>query len=325
MAENGELQRTDYLAAVSGGSYIAAGMAMVADTRAGGSDPQLVDETHPPFYRGSPEEQYLRNRSSYLAPGMSGKLSLIYRVTLGLIFHLIFLSLVLAPLGFALGLIYRETFPGLRTRVAEGGWICLSEADNCDFATRDMAWLQNAIAAMVCLAVVAGLVSITVRFSSDNVRTAVQTWSLRALVVPLLLSLMIIWLPAILALLRNLEDEMGAGGAETAQLTTVASAGGTSLATVLLGILLHLRSRVEGPQAVLQDSGVLRQLYTRFARQLRIGFTYLAGAVAGTGAAAGHRHRRGSRDRAGACHPALALVGRGVGLGLSGSSTSEPT
>jgi hypothetical protein len=212
---------------------------------------------------------------------MSGKLSLIYRVTLGLVFHLIFLSLLLAPLGFALGLIYRETFPGLRTRVADGGWICLSEADNCDFATSNMAWLQLAIAVMVCLAVVAGLASITVRFSSDSVRTAVQAWSLRFLVVPLLLSLLIIWLPAILAALRNLEDEMGSGGAQAAQLTTVASAGGTSLATVLLGILLHLRSRVEGAQSVVQDSGALRQLYTKFSRQLRIGFTYLAGAVAG--------------------------------------------
>jgi hypothetical protein len=41
------------------------------------SDPALVTEQRPPFHRGSPEEQYLRNRSSYLTPGIEGKLFLV--------------------------------------------------------------------------------------------------------------------------------------------------------------------------------------------------------------------------------------------------------
>jgi hypothetical protein len=66
----GRLQTAKYLSAVSGGSYIAAAFCMVAKTPAPGdsdsddSDPDLVTDDRPPFYHGSPEKQYLRNRSS---------------------------------------------------------------------------------------------------------------------------------------------------------------------------------------------------------------------------------------------------------------------
>jgi len=94
------LQQAEFLTAVSGGSYIAGAFAMVAKTDAktegpdsdgseGGdsekgkangskgrdSDPKLVTRDHPPFFPGSPEEQYLRNRISYIAPSGVGKAS----------------------------------------------------------------------------------------------------------------------------------------------------------------------------------------------------------------------------------------------------------
>src|SRR4051794_4675283 len=76
-------QRARYLAAVSGGSYIAASLFMVAKTGgAGDSDAAAFSARDYPYRPGSPEEQYLRNRCSYLAPGGLGKLFLAYRVLL---------------------------------------------------------------------------------------------------------------------------------------------------------------------------------------------------------------------------------------------------
>ena len=88
-----------YLAAVSGGSYIAAGFAVVANQ----SDADVVTPAQPPFARGSPEEQYLRNHSSYLAPGLVGKLSLGWRLLRGLAVNLALLFLVLLAVGMPLG------------------------------------------------------------------------------------------------------------------------------------------------------------------------------------------------------------------------------
>src|SRR4051812_23421512 len=70
LQEKGELERASYLAAVSGGAYIAAAFSTVAKTGPEDSDGALFGGLNgePPFAAGSPEEQYLRNRSAYLAP-----------------------------------------------------------------------------------------------------------------------------------------------------------------------------------------------------------------------------------------------------------------
>ena len=111
------LQDAKYLAAVSGGSYIAAAFCMVAkrdDPAADDSDPRAFDDAHPPFHPGSPEEQYLRNRSSYLAPDGLSKLFLAYRVLLGLVFNLLFLGCALVAIGIALGtFVYRPLYGSL--------------------------------------------------------------------------------------------------------------------------------------------------------------------------------------------------------------------
>ena len=100
------LERSCYLAGVSGGSYIAAAFCMVRKTWEGehpperdqagwdDSDPRAVDANHPPFFAGSPEEQYLRDRSMYMAPGTMGKVRLGYRLLLGLGVNLGFVALV---------------------------------------------------------------------------------------------------------------------------------------------------------------------------------------------------------------------------------------
>jgi hypothetical protein len=94
----------DYLAAVSGGSYIASAVAILDNC----SLPETLEPPEPPpFGRGSPEEQHLRNHSSYLAPGLRGILRLVWRVMRGLVINLSLVVLTLVviglPVGWALG------------------------------------------------------------------------------------------------------------------------------------------------------------------------------------------------------------------------------
>ena len=66
LQDKDELQKTEYLSAVSGGSYIASAFCMVAKTREqAGLDPALFSRQKGlPFAPGTPEEQYLRNHLS---------------------------------------------------------------------------------------------------------------------------------------------------------------------------------------------------------------------------------------------------------------------
>lgn len=82
---------------MSGGSYIAAAYAIVGSR----SDPGTITSARPPFHPGSPEEQYLRNHSSYLAPGLGGRYELAWRVVRGLAVNLSLIGLALVTVGLA--------------------------------------------------------------------------------------------------------------------------------------------------------------------------------------------------------------------------------
>lgn len=100
LKERGVLDRAQYLSAVSGGSYIAASHAIVARY----SEPGTLDGEDV-FARGSPEEQYLRNHSTYIAPGFSGKVNLVLRLFGGMALNIaliaVLLFLVARPLAWA--------------------------------------------------------------------------------------------------------------------------------------------------------------------------------------------------------------------------------
>lgn len=91
-----------YLAAVSGGSYIA-----VAHTVTAGAteDPSLFDAL-PPWAPGSPEEAHLRNNSTYLAPGLAGHVWFLSHALWGLFCNVLPFLAVLAVLGHAIGWLY---------------------------------------------------------------------------------------------------------------------------------------------------------------------------------------------------------------------------
>jgi hypothetical protein len=100
--QQSEFDRARYLAAVSGGSYIAAGHAIV---RKESTEP-LGDR--PAFSPGSEEERYLRNRSSYLAPGAGGKWYAFWRMIRGLSVNLSLVTGVLFVAGWLFGLATRS-------------------------------------------------------------------------------------------------------------------------------------------------------------------------------------------------------------------------
>lgn len=109
LREEGVLGEAEYVSAVSGGCYIASSFATVATK----TPPELLENGAPPVYApGSPEEQHLRNNSTYLAPGLGGKLRLAIRLLLGLLVNLSLIALavylVAVPFGWALGDLYEQ-------------------------------------------------------------------------------------------------------------------------------------------------------------------------------------------------------------------------
>lgn len=106
--EKGLLARASYLSAVSGGSYIAAGMAIShAEGQGEGKDGQP-----PRWGRNSPEETALRRHLTYLAPGSRGRLWLFANILYGLILNLIPLVLGAYACGRLAGILLETVAPG---------------------------------------------------------------------------------------------------------------------------------------------------------------------------------------------------------------------
>ncbi|GLZ28692.1 hypothetical protein Lesp02_08820 [Lentzea sp. NBRC 105346] len=82
LQEQGVLANAEYLAAVSGGNYVASALAI--------SSAHATEETtngKPLWGRGSPEERYLRQHTDYLAPGVVGKLWMAASVITGFLLN----------------------------------------------------------------------------------------------------------------------------------------------------------------------------------------------------------------------------------------------
>jgi hypothetical protein len=109
LIDEGILERARYLSAVSGGSYLASGLAI---SNALCPD-ELREEEPRPWARGSPEEERLRGNLSYLAPGGRGRLWLFANLLYGMALNLTPLVLSAYLCGNAVGLWLRSLYPGL--------------------------------------------------------------------------------------------------------------------------------------------------------------------------------------------------------------------
>jgi hypothetical protein len=275
------LQKSTYLAAVSGGSYIAASFCMVAksdDPDADDSDPRAF-ASGPAFHPGSPEEQYLRNRSSYLAPDGLSKLFLAYRVLLGLVFNLIFLGCALVAVGVALAaFVYRPLYGSLAdpvARCAEGAGAA------CGFAADVPEGFKLALLVLGATILINGLALLLLRPRKDFWRRGFETWATRLMLTTAGLALVLVVLPVLAEVLLNYGDERGGQAAETASSPGLPAVGAGSFATVLLAVLLQLRARAAEPATVLQAVKGVRGFFLRLGPRSRVAFAYVAGAVAG--------------------------------------------
>ncbi len=187
LQRHGVLDRAQYLAAVSGGSYIAASIATVASR----SDGDLGDVAA--YAPGSPEEQHLRNNSSYLAPGwLSGKVRLFLRMLLGMTVNLVFLACIIyvvaAPYGWLLG--SSSIYPALHIPNHFG-------AIHFGIAS----WLPVAILAGLWL--LAGLPDLVFKGIKETTCAFLEAWSVRMLSLTLMVAFFVIGVPALLAFLRG--------------------------------------------------------------------------------------------------------------------------
>ncbi len=82
MQERKVLEHTDYLAAVSGGNYVASAL-----TVSGAYRRPEHDDGKPQWAHGSVEERYLRQHTDYLAPGTKGRVWLALNVVYGFVLN----------------------------------------------------------------------------------------------------------------------------------------------------------------------------------------------------------------------------------------------
>jgi hypothetical protein len=271
------LQDVEYLAAVSGGSYIAAAFAMVAKTGrpkdpAGDdsrrqadadadvdSDPTIVTPANPPFHPGSPEEQYLRNRASYLAPTGSAKAFLVWRVLLGLLVNLALIAAVVTLVAALLSLYYRGVDPGLIRPPPEKSVLG---------ATPDGRVWGGGLG-LSALGLFMGAVSILQRpRGKDHARRFLEVWSLPVFVAGLVIFALELVVPELIDALRE-DDPDG-----KVQATNAVGAGvSATVAAIVAAIMTQLRAQIADPgRAIREAKGALDKL----APRARLALIYLA-------------------------------------------------
>ena len=268
------LQTAKYLAAVSGGSYIAAAFSLVAKKRRttcpvphgpDDSDPELVTEERPPFYEGSPEEQCLRETGCPTSPRPAwADFLLIWRIGCGLNINLLLVASVLALGAALLALYYRHGHPGLAT------------ANPAPDVHKGFVVGAALVAAS---GLVLGLVAVLLRPNREKVRQALELLSLYLVGLGVLGVVLEFLLPELIALIRE-QDGTGTGLSDRTA-TVVGGGVGASIVSIMAAVLLQLRARLGDPKeaidAAKQASGWVKKL----APRLRLLVVNLATSVAG--------------------------------------------
>jgi hypothetical protein len=267
------LKKADYIAAVSGGSYIAAAFAMVSkrwdspdrpdpkEYAYEDSDPEALDQLEP-FAPGSPEEQYLRNRSSYMAPSGSDKLFLGFRVVLGLLFNLAFLSLPLMALGLAGGAsLFRKATS--------------CDSDSCEAVIRPGFWIAPGILGVLTLGV--GLFGLIRRSPTDRNRQILQAWSTRLLIAAAAVALLLVVVPALVNAFQGSATNGDTGQPKAG--ITIGGAGG--VAGLIAGLAAYLQRAFSSTKALGEEAGKVRKAFAGLNARLQKLAVLAAGAVLG--------------------------------------------
>jgi len=201
-----------YVAAVSGGSYIASSFATVAATSAAGdlapldAGPLERDGARVPrrvYAPSSPEEVHLRNHSSYMAPGLGGKLRLGLRVVMGMVANFAVIGVVLGLVGAGLGALYGEALTQLARPNGTGA-----------LQPPDAAWLLPL--GPLALGVVLLLPDLFKRLNHDSRRRFCEAWATRLIVLGLALGVLLLAVPQLILWLRGFSWTWALDAASTA-------------------------------------------------------------------------------------------------------------
>ncbi len=267
LQDKDELQKTEYLSAVSGGSYIASAFCMVAKTREqAGLDPALFSRQKGlPFAPGTPEEQYLRNHLSYLAPSNSAKLYLALRMVAGLLVNVLLIGLPVMMLGLLIGL----AFDGPYGTIADGS-----------ITVPRSVWAP--IALLAAGAVLAAVIDILWRPGKDRWQTALQTWEVRLFVLAAIGAVALIAVPWLASRAAHVSNP-GTKGAQIDEAagdgvfrTLVAAA--SSIVALAGAAITHVRGTIKDHQKTIK---AVEGRSAKFAATARDGLVAIAVMLAG--------------------------------------------
>jgi hypothetical protein len=265
LQERDELERASYLAAVSGGSYIATAISLLRKTGPDDSDRSLFNQRKP-FAPGSPEEQYLRNRCSYLAPTAGDKIFLGLRLVLGLLLNLVFVSLPLIGIALVLsGLVYAPAFGHL------AGDCNATGATGCAADLPDWTWISTV--AVLGLGLAFGLATLLFRWRKLAWGQFFTAWATRLLIIAAALALLLVALPYLVQWVR--EDHLGGTGDKG-----VGFGFGAGTLALLAGIAAQLGNFLVSSKAR-EGLGKTRKAFGKLGKGLRIGIAYFAAALVG--------------------------------------------
>ena len=264
LQEKEELKRSSYLAAVSGGSYIAGAISLVRKTGPHDSEADLLERL-PPFAEGSPEEQYLRNRSSYLAPGLTDKIFLGWRIVLGLVINLIFVALPLVALALLLsGLAYASALPELAGECGAGA--------SADCAVQPPLWFWLVTFVPLGLSVLFGAATLLPRWRNYRWQSFFSTWATRLLIAAAVFGLLLFAVPFVVEVVRNGHIFGGTGSKRTGL--------GAGTLTLLAGVAAQLGQLLRSSK-VKDGVSSARKLAGKLGKGARLTVAYLAAALVG--------------------------------------------
>ena len=236
-----ELQKARYLSAVSGGSYIASAFCMVAKTwedkpNDEDSDPSLFDNLNGlPFAPGTPEEQYLRNHLSYLAPDTSAKVYLGLRMVAGLLVNVLLIGLPVLICGLLIGLALNGAYDDVGD-----GTISIPPG------------ILVPIVAVLAAAMLVALLDVVWRPQKDLWQVATQAWQVRLFVLGAIGALVLIGVPALAALAAGQSGGSAqfdaAGGAVKSAWAAL-----SSVAALAAAAVAHVRGAVRDRQKELAN------------------------------------------------------------------------
>jgi hypothetical protein len=222
-------RRARYLAAVSGGSYLAGAAALVARGALPGEPDGSVVAAPDPFAPGTPEVHHLRSHLTYLLHGRGGLLGFAARMVLGIALNLGLVGLALHAVTRPMGWAYGWWYPSLREGARCRGATCDVDASVPIFTT---SWVV--VAVLMGLAVVIGIIAVARRWESDATRRQLDTIASGLAVAALIALVSLVGLPKLLELVRDTSG--GHTGAQAAART--ADRGGLFATGGLLGTII---------------------------------------------------------------------------------------